>query len=58
MDNSSKKIRHVAMLRAGRACGYSFLHSNRVYDHTITIYTKEHKKYYVNGKHTYWRDRR
>ena len=53
--------RHIAMLRARKLCKYKTISSNRLYECTITIFTRAKKKYYVrvrsyktvNGKRNY-----
>ena len=47
--------RHIAMLRAGKLCKYPTISSNRLYECTITIFTRAKKKYYVNGRFKSWR---
>ena len=47
--------RHVAVLRAVKLCKYKLLHSNRIWYGTITVFTRGHERYFVNGRFKSWR---
>lgn len=47
--------RHVAVLRAAKLCKYKLLHSNRLWYGTITVFTRGHERYFVNGRFKSWR---